>query len=89
MAEVVSFADRQSVEQSVAPDADLIERIEELLADAKAGKITWLAYTTIKVDDVVRHGYVGPNTCRHTKVAAVLYLQRFVESDLVMGEPDA
>jgi hypothetical protein len=83
MADVVSFADRKPVEQAGEPDEELVHRIEDLLAEAKAGTITWLAYAAIRSNNNVRWGHTGPSNERHTKVAATVYLQRMVEQDLV------
>jgi hypothetical protein len=82
MAEVVSIADRQPIDQSSEPVQELVDRLEELLVEAKAGRIRWACYGCVTNDDIVRHGYVGFLN-RHTAVAAATYLQRYVLEDIL------
>lgn len=80
---IISIADKNYVEQAAAPSAEIIGRLEELLADAKAGKITYFLYAVVRPAEIVTHGYVSDGReSRHLAVAAVTYLHHALLSDI-------
>lgn len=41
------------------PDAELVAKLEELLADAQSGQLRAIGYASIDRDRAIRHGWAG------------------------------
>lgn len=62
------------------PDADVVERLEALLAKAKEGRIHGLAYVSV-IDDIVTNGWVG-KAVNHYMLSGASILQWRIAQNL-------
>jgi hypothetical protein len=73
-----------AVPGSREPDSDVIERLEDLLSEAKAGRIHGLAFVRV-VDDVVTTGWSGKANC-HYMLSGAARLQWRIAHDFEVLE---
>lgn len=68
-------------------DAEVVERLEELLAEAKAGKINYVAYTAQRPTGRFTTGWIGACVCRMEMIGQLSHLQHRLHA-AIDAEPD-
>lgn len=86
MSNVVSLKDGALL-GALAPDPDIVARLEALLEEAKAGEVKTLLYVVIRPCENIKHGYVGCHS-RHLCVAGAAYLAEMVTRDALEGDDE-
>ena len=56
------------------PDPDVVEKMEELLADAREGKIRGIAYVLVRTNGIVTNGWVHGEGKGHNLSTGILCL---------------
>ena len=67
------------------PDQSVVEDLEALLADAKAGTLIGFAYAGVKVSGVTCTGWSGAAGTRHPLSSAIAMLQHRYAEGLLKG----
>lgn len=67
------------------PAGNVVEDLEALLADAKAGRLIGFAYAAVKVSDVTVTGWSGAAGTRHPLCSAIAMLQHRYAEALLQG----
>lgn len=63
------------------PNPDIVETLEQLLADAKSGDLRAIAYATCRIGNVTGTGWEGSDGTRNPIAAAIMILgHRYAEA---------